>query len=56
VHRLVNTSLADRRSSVSKQLRGTFDLLLVVTDAEDPTIAYTDIVAALESLSAMDQA
>lgn len=94
VHRLVPASPTDRRSSVSKQLRGTFDLLLVVTDAEiegvrefmsrllalrrpefeatmkairrivrawekvaeDPTIAYTDIVAALESLSAMDQA
>jgi hypothetical protein len=94
VHRLVPASPADRRSSMSKQLRGTFDQLLVVTDAEiegvrgfmtrllvlrrpefeatmkairrivrawqkvadDPTIAYTDIVAALESLSAMDQA
>jgi hypothetical protein len=94
VHRLVPASPADRRSSVSKQLRGTFDQLLIVTDAEiegvhgfmttllalqrpefeatmkairrivrawqkvadDPTIAYTDIVAALESLSAMDQA
>jgi hypothetical protein len=94
VHRLVPALPADRRSSMSKQLRGTFDQLLVVTDAEiegvrgfmtrllvlrrpefeatmkairrivrawqkvadDSTIAYTDIVAALESLSAMDQA
>jgi hypothetical protein len=94
VHRLVPASPADRRSSVSKQLRRTFDQLLVVTDAEiedvrgfmtrllalrrlefeatvktirrivrawqkvadDPTIAYTDIVAALESLSALNPA
>ena len=94
VHRLVPAWSADRRrSSASSQLRGTFDQLLTVTDAEiedvrgfmtrllalrrtefeaamkairrivrawqkvadDPTIAYTDIVAALESLSAMDQ-
>ena len=94
VHRLVPASAADRRrSSASNQLRGTFDQLLIVTDAEiedlrgfmtrlldlrrpefeaamkairrivrawqnvadDPTIAYTDIVAALESLSATDQ-
>jgi hypothetical protein len=94
VHRLVPSSSADRRrSSAWGQLRGTFDQLQIVTDAEiedvsgfmtrllalrrpefeaamkairrivrawqkvidDPTIAYTDIVAALESLSAMVQ-